>query len=84
LKDYRQSSTEQQHIAIEVRFDAMCSQKSGVVELIQALGLLGANRDEFLAALEHPHLLLHNNLSEDDIREYARLRKISGRPIVAV
>ena len=28
--------------------------------------------------LEHPHLPLHNNLSETDIREYARLRKVSG------
>jgi len=25
-----------------------------------------------------PHLPLHNNLSENDIREYARLRKISA------
>jgi hypothetical protein len=78
LKNYRQSPTEQQRIEIEVRFDAMCSQKTGYVELNEALGLLGAKRDEFLAVLEHPHLPLHNNLSENDIREYARLRKISG------
>lgn len=61
-----------------MRFDAMCSQKTGYVELNEALGLLGAKRDEFLAVLEHPQLPLHNNLSENDIREYARLRKISG------
>jgi len=28
--------------------------------------------------LKYPHLPLHNNLSENDIREYARLRKSSG------
>ena len=44
----------------------------------EALTRLHAKREEFLAVLEHPHLALHNNLSENDIREYARLRKISG------
>jgi hypothetical protein len=43
-----------------------------------ALGLLHAKRDEFLAVLEYPHLPLHNNLAENDIREYARIRKISA------
>lgn len=28
--------------------------------------------------LEHPTLPLHNNLSENDIRQFAKLRKISG------
>ncbi len=35
-------------------------------------------RDEFLAVLDHPHLALHNNLSENNVREYATLRKIRG------
>ena len=78
LKDYRESPTPEQQVEIESRFDTMCSQKTGYVELNQALGLLGAKRDEFLAVLDHPQLPLHNNLSENDIREYARLRKISG------
>ena len=78
LKDYRESPTPEQQVEIGSRFDTMCSQKTGYVELNQALGLLGAKRDEFLAVLDHPQLPLHNNLSENDIREYARLRKISG------
>ncbi len=78
LKDYRESPTEQQRIEIGSRFDAMCGQKTGYVELNTALGLLAAKRAEFLAVLDYPHLPLHNNLSENDIREYARLRKISG------
>ena len=41
-------------------------------------GKLHTKRDAFLAVLEHPHLPLYNNLSENDIREYTRLRKISG------
>jgi len=78
LQAYRKLPREEQRIEIGLRFDAMCSQKTGYVELNEALGLLGAKREEFLAVLDHPQLPLHNNLSENDIREYARLRKISG------
>lgn len=78
LKGYRQSPTAEQRVAIERRFDAMCSQKTGYVDLNQALARLSVKRDEFLAVLDYPQLPLHNNLSENDIREYARLRKISG------
>jgi hypothetical protein len=42
------------------------------------MGLLHAKREEFLTVLEYPHLPLHNNLAQNDIREYARLRKISA------
>ena len=56
----------------------MCCQRTGYVELDQSLRPLGAKRTGFLAVLDHPRLPLHNNLSENDIREYARLRKISG------
>lgn len=78
LKAYRESPTEQQRVEIGSRFDTMCEQRTGYVELNKALVLLGAKREEFLAVLDYPQLPLHNNLSENDIREYARLRKISG------
>jgi len=78
LKEYRQEPTPELRQQIEVGFDSMCQSKTGYVDLNQALTLLHAKRSEFLAVLEYPHLPLHNNLSENDIREYARLRKISG------
>lgn len=78
LKIYRGEPTAALRETIETGFDAMCQRQTGYVELNQALGLLHAKREQFLAVLEHPHLPLHNNLSENDIREYARLRKISG------
>ena len=78
LKEYRQEPTPERRQQIEVGFDSMCQSKTGYVDLNQALELLHAKRNEFLAVLEYPHLPLHNNLSENDIREYARLRKISG------
>ena len=36
------------------------------------------NKEELLLVLDHPYLPLHNNLSEGDIREYVKRRKISG------
>ena len=78
LQAYRTSATESLRGKIEFRFDQLCQNKTGYPDLNAALGLLHAKRSEFLAVLDYPHLPLHNNLSENDIREYARLRKISG------
>ena len=78
LKIYREEPTPALREKIQTGFDAMCQRKTNYVELNQALGLLHAKRDGFLAVLEHPQLPPHNNLSENDIREYARLRDISG------
>ena len=36
------------------------------------------NKDELLLVLTRPEIPLHNNLSESDIREYVKRRKISG------
>jgi hypothetical protein len=36
------------------------------------------NKGELLLVLERPEIPLHNNLSERDIREYVKKRKISG------
>lgn len=78
LKAYRLEPTAAEKIAIAQAFHVMCRQKTGYPALNEALGLLYAKKDGFLAVLEYPHLPLHNNLSENDIREYARLRKISA------
>ena len=78
LKQYRLSPTPERRQALEKSFDGLCLTKTGYPDLNAALGLLHVKRDQFLAVLEHPHLPLHNNLAENDIREYARLRKISA------
>ena len=36
------------------------------------------NQEELLRVLQRPELPLHNNLSESDIRDYVKKRKISG------
>ncbi len=78
LQRYREQPTEKSRKTIETTFDELCTQKTGYPDLNEGLSHLYAKRDEFLAVLDYPHLPLHNNLSENDIREYARLRKISG------
>lgn len=78
LKKYKLKPTEAARASIEKRFDGLCQTKTGYPALNEALRLLHAKRDEFLTVLDYPHLPLHNNLSERDIREYARLRKISA------
>jgi hypothetical protein len=78
LKQYRLTPTPDLRQTIETQFDRLCQRKTGYGDLNAALRLLHAKRDEFLAVLEYPHLPLHNNLAENDIREYARLRKISA------
>lgn len=75
LQTYRSEPSETAKLAIEAQFDELCQTKTGYPELNQSLDLLHAKREEFLAVLEYPHLPLHNNLSENDIREYARLRQ---------
>jgi hypothetical protein len=78
LKAYRESPGELQRRSIESRFDRLCTSKTGYPDLNDALRRLHAKRESFLMVLEYPQLPLHNNLSENDIREYARLRKISA------
>lgn len=74
LKQYRLNPRPNHRQRIEQRFDRLCRTKTGYPDLNAALGLLHAKRDEFLAVLEYPHLPLHNNLAENDIREYARVQ----------
>jgi hypothetical protein len=78
LKTYKASSTPEAKRALDGRFDALCATKTCFVSLNLALKRMGRNKRELLLVLERPDLPLHNNLSEGDIREYVKRRKISG------
>jgi len=78
LKAYKESPSPAAREVIEGRFDRLCSTETAYPELNTALGHLMAKRELFLKVLDYPHLPLHNNLAENDIREYARIRKISA------
>jgi len=78
LKAYKQAASEKKKAEIQERFDAIFTQKTCFATLNLALERLYRNKKELLLVLEHPDIPLHNNLSEGDIREYVKRRKISG------
>lgn len=78
LKAYREAPCPAEAKRLADEFDLLFQQRTGYPALNEALALIYAKRDGLLAVLEHPEIPLHNNLSETDIREYARLRKVSG------
>jgi hypothetical protein len=78
LKAYKEAPNEEDKGALSQRFDEIFTTKTCFTSLDLALGRLRRNKAELLLVLEHPELPLHNNLSERDIREYVKKRKISG------
>ena len=63
---------------MEGRFLEIFSQKTAYVALDMALEPIYKNKKQLLRVLERPELPLHNNLSENDLREYVKRRKVSG------
>ena len=78
LKAYKLNPTAKAKCDINQRFDTLCQTKTDFQTLNQALKRLYKNKAELLLVLERPDIPLHNNLSENDIREYVIKRKISG------
>ena len=78
LKAYKLEPTAIQAEEIKSQFKTMCDAKTAYVTLNLALQRMGNNQHELLRVLDKPYLPLHNNLSERDIRDYVKKRKISG------
>jgi hypothetical protein len=78
LKEYKQFPGEEKKVLIENHFDELCNTKTCFMSLNIALNRLYKNKRELLLVLERPEIPLHNNVSENDIREYVKKRKISG------
>jgi len=78
LKAYKTAPTVEAKPALEKRFDELCATKTCFTSLDLALKRMGRNKRELLLVLERPDIPLHNNLSEGDVREYVKRRKISG------
>lgn len=78
LKDFSDSAAEEQVEELTARFDAIFTQNTAYQTLNALLKRLHKRKDELLLILKYPHIPLHNNLSEGDIREYVKKRKISG------
>jgi hypothetical protein len=78
LKAFQVEPTPKVKLALEARFDTLCATHTCFTSLNLALKRMLLNKRELLLVLDRPDLPLHNNLSEGDIREYVKRRKISG------
>lgn len=78
LKRYKKAPTQLAKNFISTAFDSLCSVVTSCATLNLALQRMLKNKAELLLVLERPELPLHNNLSEGDVREYVKRRKVSG------
>jgi len=78
LRAYRESPTARRKAALERDFDRLFRRRTGFADLNEALRRIHEKRDDLLLVLQRPEIPLHNNLSESDIREWAKRRKISA------
>ena len=60
------------------QFDKIFTQKTCFASLNNALKRIYRNKPELLRVLDFPDIPLHNNTSENDIRDYVKRRKVSG------
>jgi hypothetical protein len=78
LQSYRESPTARRKAGLERDFERLFTRRTGFAELNEALRRIHTKRDDLLLVLDRPEIPLHNNLSEGDIREWAKRRKISA------
>ncbi len=81
LKAYKTLTSiaqQQQKADLEARFDEIFTTPTSFETLNQVLKRLSRRKKELLKVLDRPELPLHNNASEQDIREFVTKRKISG------
>lgn len=78
LKEYKLSPSQLQAKLLEEEFNRIFKQKTCFQSLNLALERLYQNKKALLLVLHKPSVPLHNNLRENDIREYVIKRKISA------
>lgn len=69
LKAFKGTPSEEKRLALEQRFDDIFTQQTCFQTLNRALKRLYANKTELLLVLQRPEIPLHNNLSENDMRD---------------
>ena len=78
LGAYRETPSQARREQIETHFEQLCSLETSYAPLNEVLGRFAEQREALLRVLDHPDVPLHNNLSENDIREHVTRRKVSG------
>lgn len=77
LKRYKKKPTDILKRRLSLYFDQICDLTAGSKSFEGALLRFSKNKRDLLRVLEKPEIPLHNNLSENDLREYVVRRKIS-------
>jgi hypothetical protein len=78
LKAFKCTPSDARKRSLATRFNDIFTQKTCFQTLNLALKRIHAKKTELLLVLERPAIPLHNNLSENDIRDYVKKRKISA------
>lgn len=78
LKAFRKAPTQDMVAVLEAKFDALFGQSTGWVTLDLQLERTLKQKQDLLRVLKRPEIPLHTNASETDIRDYVKVRKISG------
>lgn len=78
LLDYQKNPMPEKKIYLSEKFDSIFSTPTIGCQLAPALKSFLNHKNELLLMLEHPHVPLHNNLAERDLRHTVIKRKISG------
>jgi hypothetical protein len=78
LKAYKVNPQPSEADRLDNLFDDIFTTRTSSASLNNALKRIHKNKSELLLVLRHPDIPLHNNLSENAIRDYVKKRKISG------
>jgi len=78
LKAYRAAPAPEETQALTARFDSLFGQRTGWATLDRLLRRIRQHKGDLLRVLARPDMPLHTNASETDIRDYVKVRKISG------
>jgi hypothetical protein len=78
LKTYQLNPIAEQKTLLRQQFFDLCSPVENEKSLNEVLSRIKRCEKELLITLNYPFLPLHNNTSENDIREMVRRRKVSG------
>jgi hypothetical protein len=78
LKAYCQQPDPTAKVQLTAAFEALCATETTCEPLHQVLQRFQAKQAELLRVLERPELPLHNNRSENDLRDRVKKRKISA------
>jgi len=74
LKAYRAAPAPEEAAALSARFESLFGQRTGWATLDR----IRQHKGDLLRVLVRPDMPLHTNASETDIRDYVKVRKISG------